>query len=430
MSGYPIAGTLGAPMLLLALEDITARRAFEEERAQLLASEREARLESERANRTKDLFLATLSHELRSPLGVILLQAQILRRAATGDPSVARSSEVIARAAMSQAKLIDDLLDVSRIVSGKLLLDLGPVDLAAVVRVAVDLSRAAAEAKSLELEVAVDDSLGLLYGDAGRLQQVVTNLLANAIKFTPRGGHVSVRLERTDGRVQLTVADDGLGIRPDVLPQLFNRFVQADSSATRNHGGLGLGLAIVRHLVEVHGGEVHAESAGEGKGSTFRVTLPVGSGRTLAAAPATRVATADIAGVRVLLVEDDDDTREACATMLGQLGADVRAAPSAAAGLAMLEGFRPQVILSDIAMPGEDGYDFIRSVRRLDPERGGGVPAAALTALAGEADRRRALEAGFQMHIAKPVDSSRLATAVATLAAWKPAGSGSGPPGP
>jgi signal transduction histidine kinase len=202
------------------------------------------------------------------------MQSQFLKRSATQDPSVVRSSEVIQRAAASQARLIDDLLDISRIVSGKLLLDLGPVDLGAVVRGAADLARSAAEAKSLQLEVAIDEPLGLVYGDAGRLQQVVTNLLANAIKFTPRGGQVAVRLERTDGRVQITVADNGLGIRPEVLPQLFNRFVQADSSVTRTHGGLGLGLAIVRHLVEVLGGEVHAESAGEGEGSTFPRDAP------------------------------------------------------------------------------------------------------------------------------------------------------------
>lgn len=420
VAGRRIAWTGGVPMLLLAIEDTTARRAFEEERAQLLASEKQARLESERANKTKDLFLATLSHELRTPLSVMTMQSQILKRAAPPDSPLARSSAAIERAAASQAKLIDDLLDISRVTSGKLLLDFGPVDLKAVVRSGLDLVRGAAEAKSIRIEDVIDDSAGFVYGDSARLQQVVANLLTNAIKFTPQGGRVSVRLERTGEHVQITVADSGMGIRPEVLPQLFNRFVQADSTVTRTHGGLGLGLAIVRHLVELHGGQVHAESAGEGKGSTFRVTLWAGPSRDPTAVPATRQAVGDIAGVRLLLVEDDDDTREAYTTILAQLGVDVRAAPSAAAGLSLLEGFHPQVVLCDVAMPGEDGYTFIQKVRRLPPERGGQTPAAALTALASELDRRRALEAGFQMHIAKPADASRLAAAVGRLAAWKP----------
>jgi two-component system CheB/CheR fusion protein len=418
LTGRAIAWGGGAPMVLLAIDDITELRRLEAERSLILESEKQARFEAERANRAKDLFLATLSHELRTPLATVLLSAEVLSMTAADDPRVQRASASIERAARAQSRLIDDLLDVSRIVSGKLMLDLGPVDLALVVREAVDAARPSAEAKGVDLELVIEDHVGAVYGDAARLLQVANNLLTNAIKFTPRGGHISVRLDANPGQAQLTVADSGMGIRPEVLPQLFSRFVQADSSVTRTHGGLGLGLAIVRHLVEAQGGVVQAESPGEGKGATFRVILPVGSQRT--AAPAARQVTVQsIAGIRVLLVEDNDDTRQACSAMLTELGADVQSASSAAAGLAELERFQPQVILSDIAMPGEDGFSFIEKVRRREPERGGRVPAAALTALASEEDRQRALQAGFQLHVAKPVDSARLATIVSMLAAWK-----------
>jgi len=255
-----------------------------------------------------------------------------------------------------------------------------------------------------------------VYGDGTRLQQVVSNLLTNAVKFTPRGGQVSVRLERIGDQAQLTVTDTGMGIAAEVLPHLFSRFVQADSSVTRNHGGLGLGLSIVRHLMEVHGGEVTAESEGEGKGATFRVRLPIGAAGAANIATHSRAVTRGIDGVRVLLVDDDDDTREAYAAMLVEFGAQVRAEGSAAAGLAAIEQFKPQVILSDIAMPGEDGYSFIQKVRRLEPARGGMVPAAAVTALASDQDRELAIRSGFQMHVAKPVDAMRLASVVAMLA--------------
>jgi CheY-like chemotaxis protein len=342
----------------------------------------------------------------------------VLNRAAGDDPRIQRASASIERSARAQSRLIDDLLDVSRIVSGKMMLDLGPVDLASLVQEAVDAARPSAQAKGLTLEVAVEDEVGAVYGDPVRLLQVVNNLLFNSIKFTPQAGRVAVRLERTEGQAQLSVSDTGMGIRPEVLPQLFSRFVQADSSVTRTHGGLGLGLAIVRHIVEAHGGMVQAASPGEGKGATFRVTLPAGTVQR-AAATAPKAHVRNIEGVRVLLVEDDDDTREAYAAMLGELGAEVRAAPSAAAGLDELEHFRPQVILSDIAMPGEDGFSFMEKVRRLDPDRGGRVPAAALTALASDEDRQRAMQSGFQLHVAKPVDAARLAAVVSMLADWK-----------
>jgi CheY-like chemotaxis protein/two-component sensor histidine kinase len=331
-----------------------------------------------------------------------------------------RPSASIERAVNAQSKLIDDLLDVSRIVSGKLTLDLGPVDFAAIVEEAVDIARLSAQAKALELDLSVDHNVGTVYGDHARLLQVVNNLLENATQFTPHNGRITVHLERVNERAELNVTDTGMGIHPDVLPQLFDRFVQADSAVTRTHGGLGLGLSIVRHVVEDHGGTVHAESRGEGHGSTFRVTLPVGAdiGRTHAVAR--RVAVRDVENVRVLLVEDDDDTREAYAAMLVQLGATVRAAQSAAEALADLRKFRPQVILSDIAMPGEDGFSFIQKVRSLAPEEGGRVPAAAVTALASNEDRRRALQAGFQMHVRKPVDAAELVLVVVTFIDGEP----------
>ncbi len=408
----------GAPMTLVAIDDISPLRALEEQRAQLLESEKQARLEAERANHAKDLFLATLSHELRTPLSGILLEAQFLGRMGGADPRLGRASASLERAARAQARLIDDLLDVSRIVSGKLLLDLRAVDVKEIVQSSVDMALSAAAAKSLTLTLKLaDDFVGTVYGDALRLQQVVSNLIANAIKFTPRGGRIGVSLERTGDHVRITVTDTGIGIRPEVLPHLFAAFVQADSSVTRVHGGLGLGLAIVRHLVEAHGGQVRVESPGEGKGSSFYVTLPLGATTPAQMDAALEAVARDISGVRVLLVDDSDDTRASFAAMLEELGAKVCAVPSAEAALAALADFRPQAILSDIAMPGEDGYTFIRKVRLLPPERGGTVPAAALTALAGDDDKRRAKEAGFQMHVAKPVDAVRLASAVRTLAA-------------
>jgi two-component system CheB/CheR fusion protein len=416
LTGCPIHWGASGLMLLLAIDDITERRMLE-------ASEKQARLEAEQANRAKDLFLATLSHELRTPLNVLVMSAQVLQQTAAQDPKVQRASAAIERAVANQARLIDDLLDISRIVSGKLLLDLQAVDLATVIQSAVDVARGSAEAKELHLEVVIHDALGPIHGDPARLQQVVANLLHNAIKFTPRGGKITLDLAAIDGHAQLTVTDTGVGIRADILPHLFDRFVQAESSMTRTYGGLGLGLAIVRHLVEVHGGEVRAESRGEGQGATFRVILPLAAQSREPAPSAPRAVARSIAGLRVLVIEDDEDTRDASAMMLGELGADVRTAASSAEGLAAVEAFRPHVILCDIAMPGEDGYAFIRKLRSLERNRGGQTPAGALTALAGEEDRQRALSAGFQMHLAKPIDIARLATAVGVLA------TGTQPPG-
>lgn len=412
IAGRPIGNADSNPMILLVMEDVT-------ERHQLEASEKQARIEAEQANRAKDLFLATLSHELRTPLNTFLLSAQLLKNTVTGDPRIQRASAAIERAVGNQARLIDDLLDISRIVSGKLLLDLQAVDLTSVLQSAIDVAQPSAEAKGIALDLNIDASLCCIHGDPTRLQQVIANLLNNSIKFTPKGGKITVRLEATNEKAQLKVTDTGLGLRAEIIPHLFDRFVQAESSMTRAYGGLGLGLAIVRHIVNVHGGEVRAESPGEGQGSTFTVTLPLAANDRPATPVARRTTSRSIIGVRVLLVEDDDDTREACASMLKEHGAEVRAAPSVANGLSELENFVPQVILCDIAMPGEDGYAFIRKLRGGNQWRRE-IPVAALTALASEEDRRRALDSGFQMHLAKPIDADRLATAVATLVAPSP----------
>lgn len=409
VAGCPIQDAAGETMFLLALEDVTERRLLE-------ASERQARIEAEQANRAKDLFLATLSHELRTPLSTILMSAQLLDQISTEDPKIQRASAAIERAVGNQVRLIDDLLDISRIVSGKLMLDLQAVDLSSVTQNAVDVAQASAEAKSVALQLTINAPLGLIHGDPARLQQVVANLLNNSIKFTPRGGKITVTLEALDGRAQLTVRDTGLGLRAEMIPHLFNRFVQAESSMTRAHGGLGLGLAIVRHIVNVHGGEVRAESEGEGKGSTFTVTLPLSAHDEVVSSSTRKTVTRSIRSIRVLLVEDDDDTRATCVAMLEEQGAEVRAASSVTQALAALERFTPQVIICDIAMPGEDGYSFIHKLRSGGRARR--IPAAALTALAGEEDRRRSLESGFQMHLAKPIGADRLVTAVATLADW------------
>jgi two-component system CheB/CheR fusion protein len=402
-----IASRGDSRMVLLAFEDLTDLRRIETERA--------ARATAEAANRAKDLFLATLSHELRTPLSTILLQSELIRRTGTRDPILERAASAIERAGSVQARLIEDLLDVSRIVSGKLRLDQHVIELGDVVQAALEMARSVAEAKSIQLDGPVESPPARVYGDPARLQQALSNLLTNAIKFTPRGGKVSVSLDHAEGAAVVTVRDTGMGIKPEFLPRLFDRFSQEDSSATRTHGGLGLGLALVKHLVELHGGAVGADSPGEGQGATFWVKLPAirpsgGEVRSL------RDHSADITGVRILVVDDDDDTRESILAVLQQAGAVVRAASSAGEALRILGEFKPEVLLSDMAMPGEDGFCLIAKVRALPPEQGGRVPAAALTALAGTDDRDRVLAAGFQAHIAKPVNVPDLLQSVARLA--------------
>ena len=418
IAGLPIPPGSGPSTMLLAIADVSRQRVHESERARLLASEREARLEAQRANHAKDMFLATLSHELRTPLNTILLGAQLLRKQASS-PETERASSAIERAALSQARLIEDLLDVSRIVSGKLSLELQVVELAPVVRTAVDLARGAAEAKGVVLTIEEGPEVGSVLGDPSRLQQVVANLLTNVIKFTAKGGHVEVRVEKREDHGHVTVRDDGIGIEAEVIPQLFERFVQADSSVTRSQGGLGLGLAIVRHLVAVHGGEVRARSEGLGRGSTFEVIVPLVPPGTMPpprSEASGQATSGSLEGLRVVVIDDDDDTREGLAAMLRQMGVDVRAASSAAEGLEVVGEVRPHAVLCDVAMPGEDGYAFVRKLRARPAEDGGRTPAAALTALASPADRAEALAAGFQMHVAKPIDTGRLASVILSLA--------------
>jgi signal transduction histidine kinase/CheY-like chemotaxis protein len=386
------------------------------ERARLYALEQIRREELERSNRMKDDFLGIVSHELRTPLSAILGWARMLKRGVVSSTQGRdRALDAIERNATLQAHLVDDLLDVSRIVSGKLELEIASVDLAAVVEAALDSVRPTLLAKGLEVTPIL--ARASVLGDSRRLQQVVWNLLTNSIKFTPAGGRIDVTIVRSGRMAQVSVRDNGVGIPADVLPFVFERFKQADGSATRKYGGLGLGLSIVRHVVEAHGGGVHALSLGEGTGTEVVVDLPaldVDSQPMLRDAEAQGMG-ARLQGVRVLLVEDDDDTRDYLATALHTAGAEMRVAATAHAALEAMSAWIPDVIVSDIAMPEEDGYAFIRRVRALPPESGGRSPAVALTALARPRDRVRALAAGFQTHLPKPVDPSQLVLAVATL---------------
>ena len=399
-------------------------RANEELKSEV-AVRQELRRQAEEANRMKDEFLATLSHELRTPLNAMLGWAQVLRLGKLDSAAAARALETIERNARAQAQLIADLLDVSRIITGKLRLDLQPVELPRIIEATLDSARPGADAKGIRLDVSLDRLTSPVLGDTDRLQQVIWNLLSNAIKFTPSGGIVMVRLQESGGNAEIRVVDTGAGIRPDFLPYVFDRFRQAESAITRSHGGLGLGLSIVRHLVELHGGSVAVHSEGEGKGAAFTVRLPVR--QTMVDDASALEDTIDftarvwdskgmLAGVRVLVVEDEDDTRELLAIALEQCGAQVTAVPSAADALASLDRQPPDVLVSDLAMPDEDGFSLIRKVRSRDTGRGGAVPAAALTAYARTEDRVRALAAGFQKHLPKPIDPSELIAAVASLA--------------
>jgi len=424
-SAAPIRGEGGETLgVALVFSDMTERRRHEEERARLFVRERDARAEAERASRAKDEFIATVSHELRTPLNAVLGWARLLRGGRLDAAATVRAIQAIERSAMTQAQIVDDLLDVSRIVRGQLKLDVRDVDLAAAVEAAADTVRPAATAKNIVLLLELEPGGGAVRGDPARLQQVVWNLLANAIKFTPSGGRVEVRLHRDVDRVHLEVRDSGMGIEASFLPHVFERFRQADSSPTRTHGGLGLGLAIVRHLVEAHGGAVAAESEGKGKGAVFTVDLPLPQpGPAVEGTPRPRpdgrplpapVPAVSLAALRVLVVDDDPDTLEALRQLLEQAGAGVVTAPSTGEAMAALERSRPDVILSDIGMPGEDGISLIRRVRALDAERP--IPAAALTAYTQDEDRERALRAGYQVFLPKPVDPGVLTAALARLA--------------
>jgi PAS domain S-box-containing protein len=408
------------------VEDLAQRAALAVDNARLYR-------EAQEVNRLKDEFLATLSHELRTPLTAVLGWTRLLGSGQLDEATQKRALETIERNAQSQVQLIDDILDVSRIIRGKLRLDVRPTELAPVIEAAVDSVRPAAEARGIRLQVVLDPGAGPVSGDPDRLQQVAWNLLSNAIKFTPKDGRVQVLLTRVNSHLELTVSDTGQGIEKKFLPYVFDRFRQADASTTRKHGGLGLGLAIVRHLVELHGGTVTVESEGAGQGTTFRVSLPlmIVHQRELAAKAGEHAAVpehptaggqqaieyqSELEGLRVLLVEDEPDSREMLVVVLTQCGAEVRAVSNAADALSQLESWRPDVLISDIEMPGEDGYTLIRKVRNLPPDRGGKIPAAALTAYARAEDRMRALLAGFHLHVPKPVEPAELAAVVASLA--------------
>jgi PAS domain S-box-containing protein len=382
---------------------------IEHERQLLLESEQAARRDAESANRAKDEFLATLSHELRTPLNAIVGWAHLLKTGQLDEGQRERAIDVIDRNAKVQSQIVADVLDVSRIVMGKLRLDVRPVMLATVVEEALDTLRPAAAAKEIDLEASLSGD-GRVSGDPDRLQQILWNLISNAIKFTPNGGRVSVRLQRGKGHVDVVVEDTGAGIRADFLPHVFERFRQSDSSSTRVHGGLGLGLALVRHLVELHGGTVSADSRGIGQGATFRVRLPL-----MLAEARDRPAAVDLQGLKVLVVDDDGEARELVATALRRVGAQVRTAANVVEALADVDLHPPSVIVSDLEMAGEDGYQFIRRLRALDAEHGGTIPAAALTTNAQPDQVRRALEAGFQRHLTKP-SPDEIARAVAALA--------------
>ena len=384
-----------------------------------------ANADAERANRTKDEFLATLSHELRTPLSSMLMRAQMLARGGMDADKVTHAGEAIEASVRMQVQLIDDLLDVSRIVTGKLNTQFEPIDLAKIVASAIEGLTLAFERRSLTVEAKLTASEfdGHVYGDARRLEQIVTNLLTNAIKFTPKLGTVKISFAVDDGKAILEVADTGMGIEASFLPFVFNRFTQENATSTRAYGGLGLGLAIVRHLVELHHGTVTAESPGVGKGATFTVTFPV----VMAVIPAPPLSAASLAraavdfarleGLRVLVIDDDRASREAIADVLEQTGVTVQLAQSSAEALGLLDEFRPELLLCDVAMPEEDGYTFIRALRARGAARFGDVPALALTALAHDEDRDRALAAGFQMHVSKPVDIDRFKRAVLALSA-------------
>jgi PAS domain S-box-containing protein len=409
--------------------DLTERKNAEEQRLQL-AREQVARSEAEAASRAKDEFLATISHELRTPLNAILGWGRMLRNVKLNEEHFTRGLDTIERNAKLQAQLIDDLLDVSRIISGKLRLTVMPVELAPVIEAAVDSIRPAADAKNIRIQVLLDLNAGLISGDSDRLQQVVWNLLSNAVKFTEKGGRIQVTLQRVDSHVEITVSDTGRGISAEFLPYVFDRFRQADSSITRKHGGLGLGLAIVRHLVELHGGSVQAQSPGEGQGATFTVQLPIivahGAGRfALDANEMSPSGVRDqrafdsspsLEGVNILIVDDEADARGLLTVILEQRKAQVTAVASPTEAYETLEWLRPDLIISDIGMPGEDGYSFIRNVRVKEArERQGWRPAIALTAHARVEDRLRALSAGYQAHVAKPVEPAELVAVIASF---------------
>jgi PAS domain S-box-containing protein len=413
--------------MLGVIQDISRRKAAEQQRIELLEAERAARTEAEKANRAKDEFLSIVSHELRTPLNAILGWAEVLQCDPNLTEDVRDGLSVIERNARAQAQIIEDLLDMSRIISGKVRLAVQRAELPQVIDAAIASMQPAADAKEIRLQKVIDPQAGPVSGDPARLQQVVWNLLSNAIKFTGKGGRISVTLARINSHVEIVVSDTGSGISAEFLPYVFERFRQEENSTQRQHGGLGLGLAIAKHLVELHGGSIEVRSPGAGQGTTFRVSLPLTPLRVgedsrerrhpaagfQASAPFTP---ADLTSVRVLVVDDDLDSRHLLKRLLEDCSGMVSLAGSAQEALDALSLGRFDVIVSDIGMPNRDGYDFMREVRDRPPEQGGATPAIALTAFARSEDRTRALRAGFDLHVAKPVEPKELCAAVSRLA--------------
>jgi signal transduction histidine kinase/CheY-like chemotaxis protein len=407
--------------------EIAVRKQAEEERARLLIREQTARAEAEAANRNKDEFLATLSHELRTPLTAILGWSHLLRSKKLDDADINRAIDTIERNAKSQSQLIDDLLDVSRIITGKLQIDRAPVALANVIEAAYDAVRPAAEAKEIHFDFSVEPARSLVMGDQNRLQQVFWNLFSNAVKFTPHGGEVKVAATINNGSVRVSVTDTGIGISDEFLPFIFDRFRQADGSTTREHGGLGLGLAIVRHLMGLHQGTVEVESEGRGRGSTFTIMLPTAASDVVARSAAAHTVVYDsgalqsfssaeaLQGLRILVVDDEADARDLLMTILKRCGSDVRCSESASDAMQTFSEWNPDILVSDIGMPNEDGYSFIKRVRQLKSDRAQKIPAVALTAYATDEDRLRALEAGFHTHVPKPIEPENFVSSIASV---------------
>ena len=401
--------------LLATSRDITDRVQIEHDRELILQHKQAALAESERINHIKDEFLTVLSHELRSPLNPILGWTQLLQTRRLDETKTIAALEIIERNVKTQCRLIDDLLDMARVLRGKLSLNAAPVNLLGLIKSAIDTVQTAAIAKSIQINPVLWD-IGQVSGDNVRLQQIVWNLLTNAVKFTPSGGRIDIRLEQIDNQAQITIIDTGKGISLDFLPHIFESFRQEDASVTRKHGGLGLGMAIVYQLVKAHGGTVTADSPGEGKGATFTVRLPLlnVNSKENQSSPSPEQ-NLDLTGIRVLIIDDDPDSRELVLMVIAQAGAEAITVASATEFLNVLESFQPDVVVSDIGMQEVDGYTLLRQVRSLSPEQGGQVPAIALTAYAGEIDRQQAIAAGFQKHIVKPIEPDKLVVAIVSL---------------
>ena len=422
LSMFTMRSGLGEPLCYVSIKrDITARKKAEEKVAQLLVRERTARADAEKANRLKDEFLATLSHELRTPLNAVIGWSRIIKSGRLDTESSSHAIDVIERNAWAQKQIIEDILDVSRVITGKLQLHLGPVDLVSVVKAALDAVSPALEAKDIRIETQYQEGLKIIAGDPDRLQQVVWNLLSNASKFTPVGGVVGVRVTQDDTYSEIEVTDTGPGIDKEFLPHVFERFRQADGSTTRTHGGLGLGLAIVRHLVELHGGLIAAENGMSGNGAVFTVKLPLPSTElSLENVPQSTpmeesLADVDLQNVRILVVEDELDALDLITIDLTEHGAKVRGASSAVEALTLLQSEHFDLLISDIGMADTDGYNLIKQVRNQEGETGEHIPAIALTAYARTQDRIRAIAAGYNTHVAKPVEIRELVTVVKCL---------------